>query len=238
MEEHTWRRPYAVRLQISDRLGRWRPERDLLSRCARCLPGGLTPGNSSQTGLVLCETDLPALYQRLNHEFFQGELPLCCLKWSRRLTRTAGNIRVQTRLITLSVPLLHDVWKGAPFFEVCGVRCTSPRQALVEILKHEMIHLWLFEQHLPCGHTREFRRKAKQIGQPKTRHGIALPPPKSGWVYECATCKARMFRRRRLGRRVACALCCRQNSGGDYDERFRLRGRRLKNEEEVGQATR
>ncbi len=194
--------------------------------------------NSSHTDLVLSETDLPAWYQSLNREFFNGELPPCSIKWSRRLTRTAGNIRVEVRLITLSVPLLFDVWKGDTVFEVCGVRCTSPEQALAEILKHEMIHLWLFERKLPCGHTREFRRKAREIGQPKTRHGIALPAPKSGWVYECASCQAKMFRRRRLGRRVACAKCCHQLGGGDYDERFRLRGRRLKNEEEVGQATR
>jgi predicted SprT family Zn-dependent metalloprotease len=187
---------------------------------------------------VLLETDLPALYQALNREFFQDELAPCSIRWSRRLTRTAGNIRVRERLITLSVPLLLDVWTRDCVFQVCGVPCSSSGQALVEILKHEMIHLWLFEQKLPCGHTREFRRKARQIGQPKTRHGIALPPPKSGWIYECASCQSRLFRRRRLGKRVACATCCRQKSGGNYDERFRLRGRRLKNEEEVGQATR
>ena len=196
------------------------------------------PIAKAQTGVVLPKPELLALYQRLNREFFKGELPLCSINWSRRLTRTAGNIRVETRVITLSVPLLLDVWKSDSVFEVCGVRCASPEQALVEILKHEMIHLWLFEQKLPCGHTREFRRKAKAIGQPKTRHGIALPMPKSGWIYECAGCQARLFRRRRVGKRVACATCCRQKSGGQYDERFRLRGRRLKNEEEIGQATR
>ncbi len=166
--------------------------------------------------------DLLALYQSLNAEFFGGKLPLCACKWSRRLTRTAGNIRVQTRLITLSVPLLCE-WKENAQFEVCGVVCDSPYAALVEILKHEMIHLWLFEQKLPCGHTREFRRKAREIGQPKTRHGIALPPPNTRWVYECAACEARLFRRRRFGKRVSCGRC----AGGRYDERFRLRGRRL-----------
>ena len=186
------------------------------------------------TRLVLPEPELGALYQALNREFFDDELPPCSIKWSRRLTRAAGNIRVQTRLITLSLPLLCDVWKPDGAFEVCGVRCASPEAAVREILKHEMIHLWLFEHGLPCGHTREFRVKARQIGQPKTRHGIELPAPKSGWVYECALCGAQVFRRRRFGRRVACARC----SGRGYDERFRLRGRRLQNAGEAREATR
>ncbi len=183
---------------------------------------------------MIPEPELLALYQSLNREFFDGQLPLCSIRWSRRLTRAAGNIRVRTRLITLSVPLLFDVWKPECAFEVCGFKCASPEAALREILKHEMIHLWLHEQGLPCGHTREFRRKAKAIGQPKTRHGIELPAPKSGWVYECAGCQARVFRRQRFGRRVACACC----SGGSYDERFRLRGRRLQNAGKAREATR
>lgn len=183
---------------------------------------------------MLSEPELSALYQALNREFFDGQLPLCSIKWSRRLTRTAGNIRVQSRLITLSLPLLFDVWKPGHAFEVCGIRCAFPEAALREILKHEMIHLWLHEQGLPCGHTREFRVKARLIGQRATRHAIELPAPKSGWVYECAGCEAQVFRRRRFGERVACARC----SGGGYDERFRLRGRRLQNAGEAREATR
>ena len=183
---------------------------------------------------VLAAPQLQELYQWLNREFFAGELPPCSIQWSRRLTRAAGNIRVEARLITLSWPLLVDVWQEGSSFEVCGVLCPCAAQALREILKHEMIHLWLFERGLPCGHTREFRLKARAIGQPKTRHGIALPVPRSGWVYECGGCGAKVFRRKRCGRRGACARCC----GGRYDERFRLRGRRLQNAGEAQEATR
>jgi len=166
---------------------------------------------------------LLAIYDSLDTEFFGAYLPSCSIKWSRRLTRAAGNIRVQTRLITLSVPLLYDVWHEGASFEVCGVSCDSPEKALVEILKHEMIHLWLHMGGMPCGHTREFRQKARQIGQPKTRHGIALPVPKVGWIYECGACGAHLFRRRRFGRKVSCGRCAR----GRYDEAFRLRGRKI-----------
>ena len=170
--------------------------------------------------------ELLALYSRLNAEFFGNSLPLCSIKWSRALTRAAGNIRVELKVITLSVPLLVE-WPEGAAFEVCGVRCASAQQALVEILKHEMIHLWLYQGKLPCGHTREFRLKAREIGQSKTRHGIARPTPKSGWIYECAGCQSTIHRRRKFGRKVACARCCKQLGSGSYDERFRLRGRRI-----------
>ncbi|RYX82617.1 M48 family peptidase [bacterium] len=177
--------------------------------------------------------ELSSLYQHINREFFDESLPICSIRWSRRLTRAAGNIRVQSRTIALSVPLLVDVWGENAEFEVCGVHCTSRHQALTEILKHEMIHLWLYENKKPCGHTREFRQKAREIGQPRTRHGIALPVPKSGWIYTCLHCGSQLHRRRCFGRRVACAHCCKHSNGGQYDERFRLAGRRIQNNAEA-----
>jgi hypothetical protein len=180
---------------------------------------------------VLQATDLSALYHDLNLKYFDAQLPPCQLLWSRQLTRAAGNIDVRRRVIKLSVPLLIEAYQStslfAPEYVVCGVPCASPQRALEEILKHEMIHLWLHVQGLPSGHTAEFRAKAKAIGQPRTRHGIALPIPKSGWIYSCASCRAEFSRRRRYGRAVACSRCCKQWNKGQYDERFKLRGRRI-----------
>jgi hypothetical protein len=171
---------------------------------------------------------LRALYEEINEEFFENSLPPCQLKWSRQLTQAAGNIDVKNRVIKLSVPLLVDSYNLPDAnFEVCGVPCASRETALFEILKHEMIHLWLFERGLPSGHTAAFRAKARAIGQPKTRHGIARPQPTSGWVYACAQCEAQLIRRRRFGRPVACARCCKIHSGGAFDARFQLRGRRI-----------
>lgn len=193
----------------------------------------------TQTEEVPASADeLLALYQQLNRDFFEDSLPPCSIQWSRRLTRAAGNIRVEARAITLSAPLLVDVWGDGAAFEVCGVRCTSPHQAVTEILKHEMIHLYLHERKKPCGHTREFRIKAREVGQPRTRHGIARPLPKSGWIYTCSICGSQLHRRKRFGRRVACALCCKRLNGGKYDERFRLSGRRVENKEESREITR
>ena len=174
---------------------------------------------------------LQNLYVSLNAECFDGSLPPCRIEWSRRLTRTAGNIDVRQRLIKLSVPLLRDAFRTDSLFGVehvvCGVLCAGADDAVREILKHEMIHLWLHEQGLPSGHTAEFRAKAKSIGQPRTRHNIALPPPRSGWIYACSACGDSFTRRRRYGKPVACARCCKRFNGGKYDEQFKLRGRRV-----------
>ncbi len=178
--------------------------------------------------------ELETLYRQVNADCFFGALPMCRVMWSRRLTRTAGNIDVRARLIKLSAPLLIDAFIGESLFGVeymvCGVLCATSEEAVNEILKHEMIHLWLHEKGLPSGHTAEFRRQARALGQPKTRHAIALPPPRQGWVYCCSICKNQFTRRRRYGRAMACAKCCKQFNGGRYDERFKLKGRRITEE--------
>lgn len=169
------------------------------------------------------------LYAQLNAQFFADALPPCEIVWSARLTRAAGNIRVQTPKITLSRPLLTEAFAQGGH-TVCGVWCENSNEALREILKHEMIHLWLFVQGLPHGHTPKFRAKAREIGQSKTRHQIAAPAscaPKSGWIYVCGHCHAQTVRRRRFGRRVACARCCREFAGGAFDARFLLRGQKI-----------
>lgn len=175
--------------------------------------------------------DPTLLYQSLNEKYFEGELPVCEIVWSRRLRRTAGSIDVRARLIKLSVPILNDAFlpeknPGAGYV-VCGVLCRTREAALYEILKHEMIHLWLFERGLPCGHTREFRVKAREMGQSDIRHQIAVPPARSGWKYFCPVCRASFIRVRRFSRAVACMKCCRAFNGGEFHQRFKLRRERI-----------
>jgi len=171
--------------------------------------------------------DLQVLWMRLNARFFEGALPSCRIEWSRQLSRSAGNINVSKRLVKLSAPLLLDAFADGQEHIVVGIRCCSSGEAVEEILKHEMIHLWLFERGLPCGHTPEFRRKAREIGQLKTRHDIARPLPRSGWIYSCARCQAQVVRRKKFGRARACARCCKQFSQGKFDARFTLRGKKI-----------
>ena len=175
--------------------------------------------------------ELQNLYQALNAEFFEGVLPPCEIVWSRALTRAAGNVDVRARRIKLSTPILREAFVSTQLFptafRVCGVDCDNCDDAIREILKHEMIHLWLFEMKKPHGHTREFRLKARQLGQEKTRHEIAVPPRKSGWEYSCAHCSTKFSRRRRYGRAVACGKCCDKWGKGKFDARFKLKGKRI-----------
>lgn len=174
---------------------------------------------------------LQTLYTTLNEQYFENELPPCRIIWSRQLTRAAANIAVKSREIKMSVPLLLEAFQNGslfgPEYVICGVPCDNANDAIREILKHEMIHLWLYEKRLPYGHTAAFRAKARQMGQTKIRHDIDLPLPKSGWMYTCTACGDSFTRRRRYGRAVACANCCKQFNKGRYDERFKLKGRRL-----------
>lgn len=174
---------------------------------------------------------LQSLYDELNALYFDASLPPCDIRWSRKLTRAAGNINVRERVIKLSQPILVEAFHNRSLFQseylVCGVSCVDANGATREILKHEMIHLWLFVRGLPSGHTAEFRHKAREIGQPKTRHNIALPAPKNGWIYRCDACAHEFPRRRKYGRAVACAHCCKRFNKGQFDARFRLRGRRV-----------
>lgn len=177
------------------------------------------------------ESALQTLYQELNQLYFDNALPTCRITWTRRLTQAAANIHVKNRSIKLSIPLLVEAFQNnslfAPEFIICGVTCNTPESALREILKHEMIHLWLHESGLPSGHTGEFRAKAREIGQPKTRHCIPLPPPRRGWLYTCAACGHEFARRRRYGHAVACGRCCKTHNKGAFDARFKLRGKRI-----------
>jgi len=175
--------------------------------------------------------DIQELYNESNAQHFDGVLPPCRIVWSRQLTRAAGNIQVKTRLIKLSAPLLPETFANTSLFSceslVCGVRCDNAQSAAREILKHEMIHLWLHVRGLPHGHTAAFRAKARQLGQSSIRHEIEVPLPKSGYVYSCPHCTREYSRRRRYGRARACGPCCKAFNGGFYHERFRLRGRKL-----------
>ncbi len=179
----------------------------------------------------MTSAELQNLYRALNDEFFDGVLSPCKIAWSRQLTRAAGNIDVRGRVIKLSTPILRDAFVStelfAPTFRVCGVDCDNRDDAIREILKHEMIHLWLFEKNLPHGHSREFRLKARELGQAKIRHEIAVPPRTSGWEYSCAHCGSSFPRRRRYGRAVACGKCCEKFGSGEFDARFKLKGKRI-----------
>ena len=81
------------------------------------------------------------VFDKANAEFFESRLPRCRRIWNNRFRRVAGRIDCHRQQIELS----------APHYEACGTA------ALGIILIHEMIHLSLFSDGRPFGHTRKFK---------------------------------------------------------------------------------
>lgn len=149
-------------------------------------------------------------YQALNQEFFDGELPLIAIRWSDRMTRTAGLYDGRNRQIILSRPLLQH----------------HP-QALISTLLHEMIHLWCdWVKHCPYeAHGPLFRSKMLQINQSQSQITVTLRHQLNTdrfarYLARCESCgRSRLYQRRRTD--LACAACC-QRSGKRWSAEYLL----------------
>jgi predicted SprT family Zn-dependent metalloprotease len=128
-------------------------------------------------------------YKELNTRFFENKLPNCRLELSNRLTRTAGKIWPKLRLMRLSLPY-HQRY--------------GPDELRNTIL-HEMIHLWLYEQKLPSGHTPLFRRKLIEVGLPDRIRALPVPPRPYKYLYACPTCGYQVQTRRKIN--SSCGRC-------------------------------
>jgi predicted SprT family Zn-dependent metalloprotease len=136
-------------------------------------------------GVELAQT----LYNNLNRQYFGESLPSCRLEFSRRLVRTAAKIWPRERLIRLSVSY-HQQYGPAE---------------LSNTLLHEMIHLWLHEQGLPCGHTARFRQKLTEVGLPDRIRALPVPPRPYRYLYRCPTCQREVKTRRKIN--SSCGHC-------------------------------
>lgn len=151
------------------------------------------------------------LYRQANQELFEnGSLPRCRLVWNKRFRNLGGRIDPQNRVLELS----------AAHYEACGA------VALGVVLVHEQIHLALYEQGLPHGHTRAFKSLSGNLGLPSIHHEMPLPErlrpaPKLHW-YRCR-CGKVISSRIRFHKPRACAECCHRHAKGRYDSRFNLR---------------
>ncbi len=128
-------------------------------------------------------------YKELNLRYFDGKLPACRLEISSRLIRTAGKIWPKTRLIRLSQSY-HALY--------------GPEELRNTIL-HEMIHLWLYEQNLPSGHTPLFRQKLAEVGLDNRINALPVPPRPYKYAYSCPTCQREIFTRRQIN--SSCGHC-------------------------------
>jgi len=152
---------------------------------------------------------LNRLYERLNQRRWAGQLPKIPVRWSRRMHAIAGKYwrAKQGWEIVLSLPY-HERFP----------------QEVENILKHEMIHVWLHQRGIwkrGVAHGREFQREAERVGAPlycQSYEGMHRPYQ---YEWECPTCRRRS--RSRIRRVWACAPCCRKYNQGRYSARFKLR---------------
>lgn len=150
------------------------------------------------------------LFKVSNQRFFAGALPECRLGWNRRFRNLGGRIDCTRRRVELS----------APHYEACGAA------AIGVVLLHEMIHLSLFEERRPFGHTPLFKSRSVALGMPRIHHEMPLPDRLKGrrntHLYACP-CGAVIRSRIQFRAPRACAACCRRHAKGRYDARFQLR---------------
>lgn len=150
------------------------------------------------------------VFATANERCFRHRLPCCRRTWNSRFRRLAGRIDCRDRHIELS----------SAHFEACGAG------ALAVVLVHELIHLSLFVDRRPYGHTAEFKARSQRIGLPGIYHDLPLPDRiqrrRRIHLYRCR-CGKLIESRVRFRSPRACADCCQRHAGGQYDARYRLK---------------
>ncbi len=170
---------------------------------------------------ALSTASLQRTWAELNARYFGGTLPPIELRWSARLTASAGMFVSQVgprarsgdgadtqparRCIRLSIPLLRRLPKPRPSLE----------REVVSTLAHEMIHQWQFDvlKRRP-DHGPEFRRMMETMN----RDGLAVTiyhslaqqvEALSRYAWRCQDC-GRVYRRQRRTihpSRHRCGVC-------------------------------
>jgi SprT protein len=141
------------------------------------------------------------------------------VEWNLRLKTCAGRADYREKLVSLNLELLNlDSVNGHSGSEVDRT------------LRHELAHL-LAQSRVGrrriAPHGAEWRQACVDLGIADEARCHNLPfatkvyPPRH--VYVCPNCKEKFPRVRRIRRAIACLACCRKHTGGDFDQRFRLR---------------
>jgi predicted SprT family Zn-dependent metalloprotease len=78
-------------------------------------------------------------------------------------------------------------------------------EELRNTILHEMIHLWLYEQKLPSGHTPLFRQKLEEVGLGGRVRALPVPPRPYKYLYSCPTCRRELRTRRKIN--SSCGHC-------------------------------
>ena len=100
-------------------------------------------------------TDLNQMYDDLNMEFFDGELPKVTCVWNRRLTRSLGRTKYK-RKNKLSK------WKVS----MIDIQFGLTEKHLHKTMVHEMCHVWAIHFFQDTGHSTNFWKKMSACGYP------------------------------------------------------------------------
>lgn len=155
---------------------------------------------------------LREFFEQINQSHFEGKLEQPELMWNARLRSSAGRF----------FPGSRKLWKVIrPKIEIAAYLREEEKNVdrVKDTLAHEMIHLWLWGEGRPYGHTAEFLAKMREMGVSRYN-----PVPKRSslrYLYECRSCQKKFPTRKRLGQ-LACAACCEKHAGGRFDVRFLL----------------
>lgn len=155
---------------------------------------------------------LETFFQEANEKHFDGFLDPPVLAWNSRLRSSAGRFIPGSRRFFRQAP---------PKIEIASylVDEVGAEAFIRDTLAHEMIHLWLWVRRRPYGHTEEFLTKMRAMGTTRYNPVPKLRGPK--YIYRCPNCGKEFPARRKLGV-LACLACCKRESGGKFDRRFRL----------------
>jgi len=138
--------------------------------------------------------------------------PLVVVGWNSRMRTTAG----------VAIAARWEVWLNPALREIS-------EDEVEKTLLHELAHLLAQYRNgrrrlLP--HGMEWREACRDLGIPDEKRTHQLPfvgrRMRRRYQLRCPGCGESHARVRRPRRRIACLACCRNHSGGAYDDRFRF----------------
>lgn len=124
------------------------------------------------------------LYDSIYFNKYLVKNSVIALDISRRMTRAAGltkfNKKTKHFEIVFSVPLLLHAFKEneGRAFEVNGLLCNTPSEALMRVMEHELVHVleFILKGNSSCS-KRDFRVISYNLfGHTQTKHAISNEP--------------------------------------------------------------
>ena len=144
-------------------------------------------------------------FGQLNADHFNGLCPPVKMVINPRLRSTGGRVHCSRRVLELN-----------------GFRLQELPETRAETVFHELIHLWLYAQGLPSGHTALFKQKMAERGHTSIHYGVpgdpkgmrhAYPGSDRRVIYRCPACDQRYERRLKYRKAMLCGRCLREGRG-------------------------